>query len=89
MSGYVPSRAITTGLRPFCGREVELEGSSKDFSNLMNKVAGLAGYLIEHGAVIRDGATFGGSESERIKINHAVSTRFAGVPVLRAVVSAP
>jgi hypothetical protein len=81
--------AVTSGLRPFVNREVELEGRSDDLRNVINKIAGLAGYLIEHGDVIRDGATFGSSETERLKVSHAVSTRFAGLPVLRAVVSAP
>jgi hypothetical protein len=52
-------------------------------SDVLNKVAGLAGYLIEHGNVLKDGDTFGGSEVERIKIKHTTSTRLAGAPILR------
>ena len=36
----------------------------------------------EHGDVIKDGHTFGTSETDRIKVHHGVS-RFNGSPVLR------
>jgi hypothetical protein len=78
--------AVTQGLSSFAGREIEFEGG-RDLSVVINKVAGLASYLIAHGDVIKDGQTFGANESERIKVQHAVSREYVGLPVLR--VTAP
>jgi hypothetical protein len=78
--------AVTHGLSSFAGREIEFEGG-RDLSIVINKVAGLASYLIQHGDVIKDGQTFGANESERIKVQHAISREYAGLPVLR--VTAP
>ena len=41
-------------------------------------------YLIEHGDVIKDGDTFGGSEAERITVRHAMSSHIPGVKILLA-----
>jgi hypothetical protein len=46
-------------------------------------VAGLSAYLIEHGDVIKDGDTFGGSEAERITVRHATSVHIPGMQILR------
>ena len=75
--------AVTVGLSSFVDREIEFEVGRLNPSDVLNKVAGLAGYLIEHGNVLKDGDTFGGSEVERIRIKHATSTRLAGAPILR------
>jgi hypothetical protein len=78
--------AVTHGLSSFVGREIEFE-DGRDLSSVINKVAGLASYLIQHGDVIKDGQTFGASETERLKVQHAISREYAGLPVLR--VTAP
>jgi hypothetical protein len=75
--------AITIGLSSFVNREIEFEVDRLSPSDVLNKVAGLATYLIEHGSVIKDGDTFGGSGAERIKINHATSTRPDHAAILR------
>jgi len=49
---------------------------------MIDKVAGLAVYLVEHGAVVKDGDTFGGDEQERITARYRTSERFEGLPVL-------
>lgn len=76
--------AVTIGLSSFVDREIEFEVGRFNPADALNNVAGLAGYLIEHGNVVKDGDTFGGSERQRIRIRHAVSTHRRGVPVLRA-----
>jgi hypothetical protein len=65
--------AVTIGLSSFVGREIEFEVGRLNPSAVLSQVAGLASYLIEHGNVIKDGNTFGGSEAERIRVRHAVS----------------
>lgn len=80
--------AVTSGLSNFIGREIEFEGSGLDLSGVVNKVAGLAAYLIERGTVIRDGDTFGISETERLTVHHIISRRFSGLPVLLAAAQA-
>jgi hypothetical protein len=75
--------AVTVGLSSFVDREIEFEVGQFNPTNVLNNVAGLAGYLIENGNVVKDGDTFGGSDAERIRIRHAVSTHRRGVPVLR------
>ena len=48
---------------------------------MIEKVAGLVVYLIEHGQVLRDGDTFGGDAKERIVVRYKNSDRFNGMPV--------
>src|SRR4029077_15046505 len=50
---------FTAGLASFVGREIECEAGSIPLPMVLNKVAGLTGYLVEHGDVINDGDTFG------------------------------
>lgn len=76
--------AVTMGLSAFVGREIEYETERADLTDILNKIAGLAIYLIEHGPVIHDGNTFGESETERLLVRHVTSTRFPGLPVLHA-----
>jgi hypothetical protein len=80
--------AVTIGLSSFADREIEFEVGRHDPADVLGKVAGLAGYLIEHGNVIKDGDTFGDSEAELIRIKHAVSGRLGGVPILRVAADA-
>lgn len=80
--------AITFGLTPFGGREIEFEGAGADPNEIVTKVAGLIVYVLEHGPVLRDGDTLGAGESDRIRIHHAVSHRVEGLPVLQATVPA-
>ena len=75
---------VTSGLATFVGREAEVEGRAADLPILINRVAGLAAYLIERGSVISDGDTIGISEAERITVRHMTSRRFLGLPVLFA-----
>lgn len=74
--------AVTVALSAFADREIEFETDRADLSDILTKVGGLAAYLIEHGPVVGDGNTFGGSAEERITARHVISTRFPGLPVL-------
>ncbi len=74
---------VTCGLLSFVGREIEFELGRLALSDVLNNVTGLAAYLIEHGDVVKDGDTFGGSEGERIEVKYAMSSRLPDVPILR------
>jgi Domain of unknown function (DUF4261) len=76
--------AITYGLSSLVGREIEFEGN--ELASIIDKVAGLAAYLIERGSMIPEGHTFGASETERFKVQHTTSRRFNNTPVLLAAV---
>jgi hypothetical protein len=76
--------AITFGLTPFGDREIEFEGKGADPNEIATKVARLIVYVLEHGAVLRDGDTLGASASDLIRIHHIVSRRVQGLPVLQA-----
>jgi hypothetical protein len=74
--------AATKGVAAFVGREIEFETAKLDLPAVIDNVAGLAVYLVEHGAVIKDGSTFGGAdEPGRFRVRYANSTRFPGLPV--------
>jgi hypothetical protein len=72
---------VTKGLASFVGREIEFETAKLALPAVIDKVAGLAVHLVEHGAVVKDGDTFGGDELEHLQIRYTASTRFAGLPV--------
>lgn len=73
--------AITMGLSAFVGREIEFETGRLTLPALIDKVAGLSVYLIEHGNVVKDGDTIGADESERIAVRYRNSDVFGGLPV--------
>jgi hypothetical protein len=73
--------AVTMGVSAFAGREIEFETEKLSLPVVMDKVVGLAAYLVEHGAVLKNGDTFGGDETEHFKIRFRHSTRFPGLPV--------
>src|ERR1700759_3997850 len=62
--------ALTFGLTPFAGREIEFEGEGEDPGRIVPKVAGLAVYMLEHGAVLRDGDTLGAGANDRLTVHH-------------------
>ncbi|HEV2154764.1 DUF4261 domain-containing protein [Bradyrhizobium sp.] len=74
--------AVTTGLSAFAGREIQFETHKLPLSTLIDKVDGLAVYLIEHGDVVKDGDTFGSSARERFTVRHENSEQFGDLPVL-------
>jgi hypothetical protein len=72
--------AVTVGLDSFAGRDIEFDLEGMDHATVIDRVAGLAIYLIEHGGVVKDGDTIGVSEADRIQVHYRTS-RFNGAPV--------
>jgi hypothetical protein len=79
---------ITQGLQAFAGCEVQIEADQSRAGELLDNVYGLVAYLLQPGATIGDGDTFGGSAAERITIRHAESLYVPGVPVYAATLEA-
>ncbi|MDE5443760.1 DUF4261 domain-containing protein [Bradyrhizobium sp. CSA207] len=75
--------AVTMGLSAFVGREVQFETGKLTLPALIDKVAGFAVYLIEHGNVVKDGDTIGVDENERFAVHYKNSDVFSGLPVFR------
>ena len=73
--------AVTMGLSAFSEREIQFETHKLPLTSLISKVDGLAVYLVEHGPVVKNGDTFGGSARERFTVRHKNSDRFGGLPV--------
>jgi hypothetical protein len=73
--------AFTVGLAQFVSREIEFELPGLSGAGLIERVAGLAAFLIQRGDLVADGDTIGVSDAERIKVYHRTS-RFNGSPVL-------
>jgi hypothetical protein len=73
--------AVTMGLSAFADREIEFETRKLTFAALVDKVNGLAVYLVEHGLVVKDGDTFGRDSHERFTIRYKNSDRFEGLPI--------
>ncbi|MBR0856770.1 DUF4261 domain-containing protein [Bradyrhizobium liaoningense] len=73
--------AVTVGLSTFVGREIEFSTGKLALPALIDKVAGLSVYLIEHGNVVKDGDTIGASATERIAVRYRNSEVFSDLPV--------
>ncbi|PPQ20801.1 hypothetical protein CV770_03320 [Bradyrhizobium sp. AC87j1] len=73
--------AITMGLSAFVGREIEFVTGKLTLAAMIDKVAGLSVYLIEHGNVVKDGDTIGATENERIAVRYENSDVLGGLPV--------
>ncbi len=73
---------VTQGLARFVGRELELIAATIDLKALLDRAFGLTVYLIQNGPVLKDGSTFGVSETERIAVRLCQSERFTGLHVI-------
>ncbi|QOZ70771.1 DUF4261 domain-containing protein [Bradyrhizobium arachidis] len=73
--------AVTMGLSAFADREIQFETRKLPLATLLDKVDGLAAYLVEHGPVVKDGDTFGRDERERFAVRYKNSDQFGGLPV--------
>jgi hypothetical protein len=74
---------LTTGLRPFVGRELEFLPAPLPPVTIAQRLIGTCQYLIANGLVLGDGETLGISQSERIRVRHAAQGQRPGVPVLK------
>lgn len=63
---------ITQGLRNFIGRELEFVPSPLEMQTLLARSINLSDYLISNGPVLADGDSVGVTETERIRVKHAV-----------------
>lgn len=68
------SAGFTVGMRALGHMEIEAASSPEKPSELRNRFQALARYLLENGAVVKDGDTFGNSASEKIRIVFGNST---------------
>jgi hypothetical protein len=75
---------LTQGLSRFIGRELELTAPGRDLKRLLDRAFGLTTYLVQIGPILKDGSTFGISETERFAVSLQISARFAGLPVIAA-----
>jgi hypothetical protein len=64
---------LTVGLTGFGCLELEITGSNRPIEELREIATDIAGYLAEHGQVIRDGDTVGGSTSQHISVRYSDS----------------
>ena len=80
--GSQSTGALTYGLTRFIGREVEFEVPGLSGPSLLQRIASLACYMLEHGEGINDGDTIEDEEAERMNVKHRVSF-LNGAPVLR------
>lgn len=60
--------AATIGMRPFFGLEIEFLPAPQQPVELAQRIFGLIRYLLMHGMVIRDGETFGDSETDITRV---------------------
>jgi hypothetical protein len=72
------------GLNRFAGRELELEAPASQLERLLIMTQRLVVYLMQHGANVHDGDTFGESANERITLHFRDSLRFNGLPIIAA-----
>lgn len=77
--------ASTRGMGEFGLREIESKESRIDGRNFYRYVIGLSMYLIEKGAIIKDGETFGESPKQNIRVRLAPSYWNEGQDVYRLV----
>jgi hypothetical protein len=68
--------------------EVQIEADQSRAGGLLDNVYGLVAYLLQPGATIGDGDTFGGPAAGRISIRHAESLYTPGVPIFAATLEA-
>ena len=79
----LPSAGVLTlGLQRFIGREIEIMGNASQLEELLTTTDSLIAYFLERGGNVRDGDTFGISETEKIPMHLVESRRFNGWPVI-------
>lgn len=75
--------ALTSGLLPFVGREIEWMPSALPPVLIAERVLGTSQYLLAKGMVLADGETLGVSASEKIRIRFAEQGQRPGIPVVQ------
>jgi hypothetical protein len=75
--------AITTGLQPFVGRELEFAPDRIPPKAIAQRLVGTAQYLIANGMMLNDGDTVDVDQSEQLRVRFADRGQRPGVPVAR------
>jgi Domain of unknown function (DUF4261) len=75
---------VTSGLRSFIGREVELEAPDSQLRSALTTVRALVAYLLQQDRRVLDGDTIGATADERILVRLRDSRHFKGLPVIAA-----
>ena len=73
--------AYTTGLTAFGLPELEVRGSALTPPELLGTLADIATYELSTGKVLRDGDTFGASETDRMRVRYRASAFIPDVTV--------
>lgn len=82
-NGEVTLGAMTTGLMPFIGREVEFEASPLPLLTVAQRMIGVLQYLFTNGTKVNDGDSLGITATERIRARYLEQTVRPGIPVLK------
>ena len=80
-AGRETTTAISFGLLPFVGREVEIRPSTEPKPEVARRLLGIMEYLLTQGPVLDDGDTLGISPTERLRVRTAESDLRAGLPI--------
>lgn len=81
--GRPTAAALTTGLLPFLGWEIEFQPMPLQPAEIAERLIGLCRYLIDKGPIINDGETVGLTEKEKIRARYAAMGRRPGIPVMQ------
>jgi hypothetical protein len=76
-------RLFITGLSAFKQMELEAPAAKVEPMTVFNLAHGLATYMLTSGKTLKDGDTFGGPETERVRVTYGPSTRDKSRTVMR------
>lgn len=82
-TGQATVGAMTTGLVPFIGREIEFLPSVIPAPAMAERVIGLSHYLMLSGPVIKDGETVGVTPEEKIRVSFREVGQRPSIPVMQ------
>jgi len=75
--------AVTRGLQPFGGREIEFQPTTLPPAGIAQRVFGGCIYLLTKGPVLKSGDTLSVSQEERIRVSYGTQGYRPGVPVMK------
>lgn len=78
-----PFTLSTHGMSSFGHKELEIIDTRKGIGDLRETTYSTIEYLLRQGPVLKDGDTFGGSATEKFKVEHTTSRFREGEPVIR------
>ena len=81
--------ALSFGLLPFIGRELEFNPVALPLYEVAQRLVGLFQYLILNGPVIKDGDALGMTAGEQIRARYRNEGRRPGIPVIELTLEGP